>query len=94
VVIVLAIGPKVRMFKPDQRLPSEGEIKPAVPRRKVLRHVKDAYSMREIYLKAKFTDISRQVFHSSLLVVSAGYCQRTVVGELGLIRTQMGKHNR
>jgi hypothetical protein len=29
-----------------------------------------------------------------LLGVSAGYCQRALVGKSGMIRTQMGKHNR
>jgi hypothetical protein len=31
---------------------------------------------------------------ASLLGVSAGYCQRSVLGESGMIRTQMGKHSR
>jgi hypothetical protein len=36
----------------------------------------------------KFKDISRQVFFAVLLLgVSAGYCQRTLVGELGMIIT-------
>jgi hypothetical protein len=49
--------------------------------------------MKEI-LVAKFTDNSRQVSVASLLDASAGYCQRTLVGEPGRIRIQMGKHNR
>jgi hypothetical protein len=28
-----------------------------------------------------------------LLVVSAGHCQRALVGESGMIRIHMGKHN-
>jgi hypothetical protein len=39
-------------------------------------------------------DIYLRVSSPSLLGVSAGYCQRAVVGESGMIRTQMGKHNR
>jgi hypothetical protein len=39
-------------------------------------------------------DISCQVSSALLLAVSAGYCQRGLVGESGMIRTQMGKHNR
>jgi hypothetical protein len=31
---------------------------------------------------------------SSFAAVSAGYCQRAVVGESGMIITQMRKHNR
>jgi len=45
-------------------------------------------------LSAKFTVISRQVSPDSLLGVSAGICQRALVDESGMIRTQMGTHNR
>jgi hypothetical protein len=38
----------------------------------------------------KFTVISRQVSPVSALGVSAGYCQRAMLDELGVIRTQMG----
>jgi hypothetical protein len=38
--------------------------------------------------------ISRQVSPHLLLGVSAGYFQRTLVGESRMIRTWMGKHNR
>jgi hypothetical protein len=31
---------------------------------------------------------------ASLLDVSAGYCQRALIGESGMIRAQMGKHSR
>jgi len=37
--------------------------------------------------------ISRQVYPASLPDVSAGYCQRALVDESGMIRTQMGTHN-
>jgi hypothetical protein len=43
---------------------------------------------------AKFTAISSQVSPSSLSDVSAGYYQEGMVDESGMIRTQMGKHNR
>jgi hypothetical protein len=39
-------------------------------------------------------DIYRHVSPTSLLSVSAGYFQKAVVDELGMIRTQMGKHSR
>jgi hypothetical protein len=38
--------------------------------------------------------ISRQVSPALILGVSAGYCQRALVDGTGMIRTQMGKHNR
>jgi hypothetical protein len=46
-------------------------------------------------MKAKFklTFLAKS-FPASLLEVSAGYCQRAVVGESGRIRTQMRKQNR
>jgi hypothetical protein len=37
--------------------------------------------------------ISCQVFTDLLLVVYAGYSKRAVVGETGMIKTQMGMHN-
>jgi hypothetical protein len=42
----------------------------------------------------KFTDISRQVYPTSLLVVSVGNCQRVLVDESRMIRTQTGTHDR
>jgi hypothetical protein len=60
VVIVLVIGPKVRGFNPAEddgflraikirSTTSFGrEVKPAIPFRKILRHVKDHYSTKEI----------------------------------------------
>jgi hypothetical protein len=48
VVIVLVIGPKIRGFKPGRirGTPSfGGEVKPSVPCRKILRHVKDPYGV-------------------------------------------------
>jgi hypothetical protein len=43
---------------------------------------------------AKLSAISRQVFPDSILGVSTGYCQRTLMDESGIIRTQMGTGNR
>jgi hypothetical protein len=44
-------------------------------------------------LSAKFA-ISQQVSPDSLLGVSADICHRALVDESGMIRTQMGTHNR
>jgi hypothetical protein len=37
---------------------------------------------------------SREVSPASLPEFSTGYCQRALVDESGMIRTQMGTHNR
>jgi hypothetical protein len=42
----------------------------------------------------KLTDIYRQVYRCFLLDVSAGICQSVLVDESGMIRTEMGTHNR
>jgi hypothetical protein len=42
----------------------------------------------------KFTSISRQLFSVSLLGVPVGFCQGALVDQSGMIRTQMGTHNR
>jgi hypothetical protein len=47
-----------------------------------------------MYLVGKSVDISRQIYPTSQLGVSAGYCQTAVVDESWMIRAQMGKHNR
>jgi hypothetical protein len=44
--------------------------------------------------QAKFMAISLQVFPSLLPDSSAGYCQRPLVDESGMIKTQIGTHNR
>jgi len=41
----------------------------------------------------KYTAIFRQVSSPLLLGVSAGYCQRALVDESGMITIQMGMHN-
>jgi hypothetical protein len=38
---------------------------------------------------AKFTSISRQISSASVLGVSAGYCQRALVDESGMIGTRI-----
>jgi hypothetical protein len=43
---------------------------------------------------AKFTAISSQVSPDSVLGVLAGTCQKALVDETEIIRTQMGTHNR
>jgi hypothetical protein len=42
----------------------------------------------------KFTAISHQVSLDLLLGVFAGICQRVLVDESGMVRIQMGMHNR
>jgi hypothetical protein len=102
-VIVLAIGSKVRGFKPgrgrwifkgDKILSTSfgREVKPAVQCRNILRHVKDPCGIKEIRV-AKFTKMFHHVFAALLLYVSAGYCQRVLVGESGMIKTQIWKRN-
>jgi hypothetical protein len=75
-----------------------GEVKLVVPCCKILYGMLWGGSIQSVplkrYLQAKFTDISRQVSPASLLGVSAGYHQRALVCEPGMIRTQMGKRNR
>jgi hypothetical protein len=44
--------------------------------------------------QAKFMAISHQVSLASLPDVSACYCRRYLMDELGMIRTQMGTHNK
>jgi hypothetical protein len=98
VVIAFAIGPteddghlgaiKIRSTPYFRR-----EVKPEFPCRKILWHVKDHYSMKEI-LVGKFTDISCQVSPASLPGISASYYQRSLISESGTIRAQMGMHSR
>jgi hypothetical protein len=94
VVSVLPFGPKVRgcpaedcgflmAIKIRSTNSFGGEVKPSVPCRKTLRHVKDPYRYEQKEL--------RQVSSASLLGTSAGYCQRALVVESGMIRTQIRK---
>jgi hypothetical protein len=102
---VLAIEPKDRRFKHGQgrqifngdniriMISFGGKVKPFVSCRKILRPVNDPYSMKEIIRSQNSRTFMAKLFllrHK----VSAGYCQTAVVGESGIIRTQMGKHNR
>jgi hypothetical protein len=48
--------------------------------------------MKEM-LVGKINEISYHVSSSSLLGVSDGCCQKALVGESGMFRTQMLKHN-
>jgi hypothetical protein len=43
---------------------------------------------------AKFTTISRQVYSDLLLGVSDAICQRAIMDKSGMIRTEMGMHNK
>jgi hypothetical protein len=55
-----------------------------------MRPVKIPYSIKEM-LTGKYNDIPCQVSSVTLLGACAGYCQRALVGESGMIRTQIGK---
>jgi hypothetical protein len=55
--------------------------------------LKGPYSMEQI-LVGKNSDTFCQVSTALLLAVSAGYCQRALVYESGMIRSQIGKHKR
>jgi len=70
-----------------------GEIKPSAQCRNIFRHVEHTHNVKEI-LTSKVHGHFCQVSPASILGVSAGYCQTALVGESGIIRTQMGKHNR
>jgi hypothetical protein len=70
-----------------------GEVKPAVPC-KFLWHVKDPYNMKEMLVGQIQRSYLTRFLPASLLGVFAGYRQRTLVGESGINRNQMGKHNR
>jgi hypothetical protein len=58
-----------------------------------LRHVEDRCGVR-YNSPAKLTDVCRLVSPCFLPSVSAGICQRAVVDESGMIRTQMATRNR
>jgi hypothetical protein len=69
------------------------EVKLSAPCCKILQHVNDSYSMKETLL-GKIHVIYCPGSPASLLGVSAGYCQRPLIGELRMTRTQMGKRSR
>jgi hypothetical protein len=63
-----------------------GEVKPLAPCYKISRHVK-----HERDTCRQNSRIFRQVYPVSLLGISAGYRQETLVAESGKIRNQVGK---
>jgi hypothetical protein len=67
-----------------------GQVKTSALCREILRHVKTPAEYEKDALSAKFMAISRQVYTASLPGVSAGYCQRALVDELRMIKTQDG----
>jgi hypothetical protein len=67
---------------------------PSVPCCKILQHIKNPTSMKEIFRRQNLIAISRQVSPASLLDISAGNFQRALMNESGSIRSQMGAHNR
>jgi hypothetical protein len=72
----------------------EGEIKPSAPCRKILRHVKDPASMIQILRRQNSATIFSPNFSCFATNVCARNCERAVVDESGILRTQMGTHNR
>jgi hypothetical protein len=96
---VLAIGPKVRGFKPDRgrrilrtikirNTTSFGaEIKLSVPCRKNLQHVKEANRYEKRYFEDKIHGHFSPRFPALLPDISAGYCHTTLVDGSGMIRT-------
>jgi hypothetical protein len=68
-----------------------GEVQLSVPCHKILQYVKDPYSMQSRLNSRTFL---AKFLPASLLGVSASNCQRALVGDSGMIITQMGKHIR
>jgi hypothetical protein len=73
---------------------SFGEVKLAVSCRKISRHVNDPYSMKEILAGKIHGHLSKSFSCFATRCLSSCYGQRALVGEWGVIRTQVGKHNR
>jgi hypothetical protein len=100
VVSVLYISSKVRGFKPGRgRWICNGEkflrrgIKPSVPCRKTLWHVKESYWYESRYLLSKIHDHFSPSVSCFATRCSASYCDTALVDESGMIRTQMGTHS-
>jgi hypothetical protein len=103
VVIVLTIRHKFGGSNPDEddgflraikiRSTSSfgGEVEPLAPFRKFSRHIKNPYSMKEI-LVGKIHGNFSPSFSCFATNCLSGYCQTALVGELGMIRTQMDEH--
>jgi hypothetical protein len=70
-----------------------GEVKSFVPCHKILRHVKQQHRYGRDTSQAKFMTFLAKfmLLHCHM---SAGNCQRALVDKSGMIRTQMGAHNR
>jgi hypothetical protein len=70
-----------------------GEVKPSVPCRKTLLHIKEPYRHErdKYFILFYFTAISLQNSPASLSDASSGYSQRDLVDESGMIITQTGK---
>jgi hypothetical protein len=98
---MLAVGPKVRGFKPSRgdgflmamknrsTIFFREEAKPSVPCLKILHHADmKRYFLGKIHLHFRY------VPPASLPDISSGYCQRALMDESGMIRTEMGTHNR
>jgi hypothetical protein len=100
VVSLLAIGPKVRGFRPGRgwwifkgdKIRSttffRAEVKLFLPCM-ILRHVKKPYRCEKRYFVGKIHGHISPSFRGTLLGVSAGCCQRAVVDEARMIRTWM-----
>jgi hypothetical protein len=67
------------------------KVKPSVPYLKILRRVENPAVNERDTSSANFTAISRKGSAPLLLGVFAGYCQRFMVDESGMIKIQVGK---
>jgi hypothetical protein len=91
----LKLGPArwiLRMIEVRSTTSFEEEVKPSASCLKILRHVKDPYSMREIFVGK----INGYLWHSFSFSVTRCLCwllPGAQVGKSGIGRTQMGKHN-
>jgi hypothetical protein len=56
--------------------------------------LKNPMSIKEMLCRKNSAAISCQISPALLLDVAAGNCKRDLVDESGMIRTQMGMHNR
>jgi hypothetical protein len=56
--------------------------------------LKDPYSMKRGTCRLNLRTFLAKILSASLLGVSAGYCQTAVVGESGIIITEMKNQNR
>jgi hypothetical protein len=70
-----------------------GEVKPSAPLRKIKWHIEDPFSMKRDTCRQNSRTFIFKFLPASLLGVSAGYCQRTLLGKSVMIKVQMGNHN-